>query len=171
MQRLIRMISIKQLTMTISLKKATYIEHATLVEAIFSDLKQYNINVAGCHNPIEATTEFFHAKPASVSNENKHNFIAFYKDIPIGIIDIINHFPLDKTSYIGLFAILEQHQGKHVGKRIFTTLEVLCKKTLHAHTLRLGVKKSNPVNGFWEKMGFTLISVKEDAYVMEKDII
>jgi ribosomal protein S18 acetylase RimI-like enzyme len=154
--------------MKADIRKAEYENDLEVVYKIFSNLKTYSKNVVGKIDPISAAEEFFFDTPPLLELRKKHVFIISINGTPTGLIDLLEDFPEGNVCYVGLFAIQEQDQSIGVGRMAFSMLEELCKNSMNANKLRLGVKKTNPVKGFWEKMGFTLTKELSDAFIMEK---
>jgi hypothetical protein len=73
---------------------------------------------------------------------------------PIGLVDLIDGHPEAGTVFVGLLAIAEGMQRAGWGRRAFGLVERFADIELSASRLRLAVVASNPVSGFWRRMGF-----------------
>jgi len=75
---------------------------------------------------------------------------------PVGIVDVIDGYPRAATMFIGLLAIVEGRQGNGIGRAVVRELESYARTRWRASRMRLAVVATNPVVGFWDKMGFRL---------------
>ena len=77
-----------------------------------------------------------------------------HNEHPIGVVDLIQGYPDADCSFIGLFLLREDNQAQGLGRLGYLELEKYAREHLAAARLRLAVVDSNPVQPFWEKMGF-----------------
>jgi ribosomal protein S18 acetylase RimI-like enzyme len=125
------------------------------VDALFDRLVNYSLAVDGVVRRPQAGADFATSLPPGKTSANKHVFIVRNGDEPVGLLDIIENYPAERVAFIGLLAIAEDRHGVGLGKAAFLMAERFALEELHARTLRLAVISSNPVVGFWEKMGFS----------------
>ncbi|WP_316213466.1 MULTISPECIES: GNAT family N-acetyltransferase [unclassified Bradyrhizobium] len=87
--------------------------------------------------------------------------------------------PVPGTAFIGLLAVRESAQESGVGRALFREAERFARDDLRARTLRLAVVETNPVMGFWMKMGsrptgevkpFEGEVIKSRSALMEKEL-
>ncbi len=97
----------------------------------------------------------------------------------VGLLDIVDGYPVPGTAFIGLLAVRESAQKSGVGRALFREAERLARDDLRARNLRLAVVETNPVMGFWMKMGFRPTGevkpfegevLKSSAALMEKEL-
>jgi GNAT superfamily N-acetyltransferase len=124
------------------------------VEGVFDDLQKYSTYVDGGCRREGAAFEFATARPPSASIEDKHSFVAHQDGYPVGLLDIIDGYPLLGTAFIGLLAVRENLHGAGLGRDLYTQAETFIRDDLEARVIRLAVVEANPVGGFWKRMGF-----------------
>lgn len=124
------------------------------VEAIFDDLRNYSTYIDGGYRRDGAAFEFATAHPPSVSVEDKHSFVAHKDGYPVGLLDVIDGYPLLGTAFIGLLAVRESLHGAGLGRDLYMQAETFIRGDLEARVIRLAVVEANPVIGFWKRMGF-----------------
>ncbi len=101
-------------------------------------------------------------------------YVGFYEnDQIIALMDLINKYPDNGTTFIGFFMMAASCQGKGIGTSIISdVLKYL--KSLNFKKVQLGyVKGNNQARSFWEKNSFLFTGVekKQEKYtviVMEK---
>lgn len=149
------------------------------VEAIFDELTAFSRRVDGVPRRCDAAYTFATAIPPGYPNVRKHAFLAKRGSVAVGILDVIDGYPSAGTAFIGLLAIRETAQGSGIGRALFREAERFVRDGLKAQTMRLAVVETNPVIGFWKKMGFRLTgeikpyegeALTSLAVLMEKDL-
>lgn len=125
------------------------------VNALFGRLVNYSLAVDGVVQRPQAGADFATSLPPGKTSAHKHVFIVRNGSESVGLLDIIESYPADRVAFIGLLAIAEDRHGVGLGKAAYLLAERFALEELHARTLRLAVISSNPVVGFWEKMGFS----------------
>ncbi|WP_315810656.1 MULTISPECIES: GNAT family N-acetyltransferase [unclassified Bradyrhizobium] len=148
------------------------------VETIFDELTAYSQHVDGVLRRDNAAYEFVTALPV-VTPCHKHAFLARCQGLTVGLLDIVDGYPVPGTAFIGLLAVRESAQKSGVGRALFREAERLARDDLRARNLRLAVVETNPVMGFWMKMGFRPTGevkpfegevLKSSAALMEKEL-
>ncbi|MDX8495315.1 GNAT family N-acetyltransferase [Mesorhizobium sp. VK22B] len=124
------------------------------VENIFGDLTTYSQRVDGVRRRDGAAYAFATALPPGYKPSDKHAFLVKRGDVPVGLLDVINGYPSLGTVFIGLLAIRESAQGSGIGRALVHEAEQFARYNLKARTIRLAVVETNPVFGFWTKMGY-----------------
>ena len=124
------------------------------VDAIFDDLTTYSMRVDGVPKREDAASAFVTALPLGCESHNAHAFLAKRDVRAIGLLHLTNGYPTSGTAFIGLLAICQNAQGSGFGRALCQAAEQFARKHLHVHTLRLAVVATNPVSGFWARMGF-----------------
>ncbi|WP_167367626.1 GNAT family N-acetyltransferase [Methylobacterium pseudosasicola] len=124
------------------------------VDAVFDDLTAYSMRVDGVPRRADAASAFVTALPPGCAPRNKHAFLARCDDTAIGLLDLIDGYPKAGTAFIGLLAIRQSAQGSGLGRMLCQAAERFARDTLQAQSLRLAVVETNPVLGFWTRMGF-----------------
>lgn len=124
------------------------------VDAVFEELRRYSADTDGVAKRRDAAYAFFNAVPPGHPRDKKHAFLAKNDEWIVGLVDMIADYPAPGTVFVGLLAIREPLQGRGLGKALWLTAECFARDALNARRVRLAVVESNPVIGFWTKMGF-----------------
>lgn len=124
------------------------------VDAVFDELRAFSKRVDGVPKKHHAAQAFATSLPPKHAPHKKYAFLAKAGGRTIGLLDMIADYPSTGTVFIGLLAISERFQKSGFGRALWCTAERFAREQLDAKTLRLAVIESNPVLGFWEKMGF-----------------
>lgn len=124
------------------------------IEAVFDDLRAYPHRVDGTGGRADAAHEFVAARPPGCDPRDKHAFVAHRNGIPIGLLDLIGDHPRPGTAFVGLLAVRESQHGAGLGRALYARAEAIMRFRLKARTARLAVVETNPVSGFWRRMGF-----------------
>jgi GNAT superfamily N-acetyltransferase len=130
------------------------INDIALVDEILDGLQEYSMRVDGVPKMTDGARHLLSATPDGYGHESKHVFAVMSGSEPIGVVDIIRDFPNPSTAFIGLLAVMEVHQRRALGRAAFKAIEEFARCKLKASKLRLAVVATNPVDGFWLKMGF-----------------
>lgn len=138
---------------TISLVPAA-LDELSEVNTIFDELTTYSQRVDGVRRRGDAAYTFVTAVPAAHPHARKHAFLAKRGERAVGLLDLIDGYPSPGTTFIGMLAVRESAQGSGVGRALFREAERFARDELKARTMRLAVVETNPVVGFWTKMGF-----------------
>lgn len=123
------------------------------VESIFDELTTYSLRVDGVPRRDSAAKSFATGLPPGCMPYGKHAFLAKRENLAVGLLDIVNGYPLPGTAFVGLLAVRESVQGLGIGRALFREAEQFARNKLNARTIRLAVVETNPVFGFWTKMG------------------
>ncbi|MCJ2122538.1 GNAT family N-acetyltransferase [Methylobacterium sp. J-077] len=124
------------------------------MDTVFDDLTAYSMRIDGVPRREDAASAFVTALPPGCEPRNRHAFLAKCEAASIGLLHLIDGYPTAGTAFIGLLAIRQSAQGAGLGRALCQTTERFARKNLHVHTLRLAVVATNPVQGFWTRMGF-----------------
>lgn len=147
------------------------------VEAIFHDLRNYSRRVDGEYQRNGAAREFATAFPKGSHIRHKHALVAYRLERPVGLLDIIDAYPVRGTAFIGLLALRESLHGAGLGRLLYSQAEQFIQGYLRSQTIRIAVIETNPVSGFWHHMGFRPTgevkpyereSISSQAILMEK---
>lgn len=130
------------------------IANVALVDKVLDGLQQYSIRVDGVPKMTDGARHLLTAIPDGYDRDSKYVFAIMLGSEPIGVVDIIRDFPARSTAFIGLLAIVESHQRRGLGCATVQAIERFARRKLVASKLRLAVVATNPVLGFWHKMGF-----------------
>ena len=108
----------------------------------------------------ETIKDDLYATPNNCSIENKF-YLGFYENEKlIAILDLILNYPDKDTSYIGLFMVDSNFQGKNIGTNIISGMIEYLK--LFYDFIKLGYVSTNVQSkNFWEKQGFDEVDVVE----------
>jgi ribosomal protein S18 acetylase RimI-like enzyme len=130
------------------------IADVALVDKILDGLQEYSIRVDGVTKMTDGARHLLAATPDGYDRNSKYTFAIMLDSEPIGVVDVIRDFPARSTAFIGLLGIVESHQRRGLGRAALHAIERLARRKLAASKLRLAVVATNPVLGFWQKMGF-----------------
>lgn len=130
------------------------INDIALVDEILDGLREYSMMVDGVPKMADGARHLLTATPDGFDRESKHVFAVISGSRPVGVVDIIRDFPHPSTAFIGLLAVMEPYQRRGLGRATFKAVERFARRRLGASKLRLAVVATNPVLGFWLKMGF-----------------
>ena len=149
-----------------------------LVQEILEDAPTYQLNTEGIgFISKDAGLSTLTALPPNCKAHQKHVFLLREGAAPIGVADVIQGFPDDETSFLGLLLVRESLQRQGLGEHFYRQLETIIVSELGCKKIRLAVVDSNPAAGFWGKMGFVFTgetrphegaSLKSVKRVMEK---
>ncbi len=130
---------------------------------------------------LSAGHELLTELPPNCESNQKYVLLIEENEKNLGVIDLIDGYPQKGTVYIGLFLLRENLQKKNTGRLAYVALEDFIQKNkivFKAEKLRLAFLESNPVEGFWLKMGFVRTGeskpylsgeLKTTAILMEKN--
>jgi GNAT superfamily N-acetyltransferase len=130
------------------------LEAKDLVQNILDRAPQYRMNVDGIADAPNDGLDSLTAIPPNCSMEQKYFLVLHSAGHPIGIADVVKDFPKPGTAFLGLFLLQENQQKKGLGLKGYELLENLIRNELCCNKIRLAVVDSNPVQPFWEKLGF-----------------
>ncbi|SFK37295.1 GNAT family N-acetyltransferase [Methylorubrum salsuginis] len=121
---------------------------------VFDDLRDYSRRVDGTDARANAAHDLLTVRPPGCDPRDKHAFLVYRHGVPIGLLDLIGDHPRPGTAFIGLLAVRESEHRAGLGRALYARAESIMRLRLKARTARLAVVESNPVSGFWQKMGF-----------------
>lgn len=102
------------------------------------------------------------ALPPHTSCEDKF-YLGFYNgEELVAVMDLIFHYPNEKTAFVGFFMMNSRYQGRGIGSAIIADSLLYLKKIGFA-SVRLGYRKENAQSEhFWRKNGFTPTGIETD---------
>ena len=108
----------------------------------------------------ENLKECLTALPDGKTMQDK-TFVGFYDEGRLlALLDLIYHYPDEKTAFIGWFMMNKERQGKGVGTAIVEEIFTFLKEKGYYY-VRLGYVKGNEESRcFWTKNGFAPIGVE-----------
>ncbi len=124
-----------------------------LVDELLTGLRSYSMAVDGVTKRFDAAKHFLTALPPGMRPASKRSLLIQQGQMSVGLIDLVIGYPDPGTAFIGLLAIIESRQGKGIGREAYNVVERALLKD-GTKRARLAVIESNPVGGFWRKMGF-----------------
>ena len=124
------------------------------VDRLLDRLTRYSMLVDGVPKMRDGARHLLTATPPGKKAEDKHVFKVVYGADTVGIIDIIKDYPQNGVAFIGLLAIAEDSHRQGLGRQTYQGLEALAQQQMKASIIRLAIVDANPVEGFWERMGF-----------------
>ena len=107
------------------------------------------------------------ALPPMKTYDDKHYFGFYEGKTLVAVMDLIEKYPNEHTSFIGFFMVDKAYQGKGVGSGIVQ--EVFKELKKHYTHVRLGYINTNlQAKSFWHKNGFenTGITSKQELYTV-----
>jgi len=135
--------------------KPADLQDEPVVDGLLDQLTTYSMLVDGVPKAKDGARRFLTAFPASRSPESKQPFLVMHDAEPMGLADVIDGYPTAAVAFIGLLAVKEGDQRKGLGRAAYELLERFAHDRLKVGTMRLAVVETNPVVGFWHKMGFS----------------
>lgn len=154
------------------------IKDATIIQEILEAAPNYEKNISGGFVGEKAAEDLMQALPPGIDQNDKH--VLLIKDENYkGVIDLVFGYPNGHTVFLGLLLLREDVQGNSFGKKSYQLIEDYIAQFEQVDRIRLAVVESNPVIGFWKKMGFTATgeikpyengSFKSRAILMEKKL-
>lgn len=100
--------------------------------------------------------EMLEALPPKVSHKSKYFYGIHLNGNLIGCIDVIRGWPENDTAHIGLLLLVEQYQGKGIGRMAFNALCRVISSWPEVEKFRIGVIATNtPAFPFWKALGFS----------------
>lgn len=100
--------------------------------------------------------------PPNTSGEDKF-YLGFYNEGElVAVMDLIFHYPNEKTAFVGFFMMNSRYQGRGIGSAIIADSLLYLKKIGFA-SVRLGYRKGNTQSEhFWRKNGFEPTGIETD---------
>lgn len=123
------------------------------IQIILDEAPTYHMNTEGIHPIPNAGRETLTALPEGFNGKLKHVLVLTLHGEDIGVVDLLENFPEKGTAFLGLLLLKESHQGKGLGRLCFLEVQKYI-MSLDCQRIRIAVVDSNPVEPFWEKMGF-----------------
>ncbi len=147
------------------------------VQNILDSAPTYYMNVEGVSKLPGSAKNLFEDLPPGSSYADKYVLFIENDERPIGVIDLVFHYPHTRVAFIGLFLIGEKYHGGGVGTESYKLLESLISE-FDVDSIQLGVNDTNPrALTFWTKRGFKKngrtrlnqgLKVSSTVHVMEK---
>ncbi len=128
-------------------------EDAPLLQGLLEQVPRFFQAVDGCPPGPSAALELLHEMPQTPGQCQKLDFFIEENDHLVGGVDVLFHYPEAGVAFIGLFFLIEPMQGMKLGKKAYAELEALLVSNSMT-AVECGVVDLNPVEGFWQKMGF-----------------
>lgn len=143
---------IKKFSKQYSVKQADDTQYPQIYELCKSNTKYYDYIRTTVS--MEDIKEDLMALPPNKSVEDKY-FLCYYdQKTLIAIVDLIKHFPIENTAYIGLFMLSEDKQGQGIGTIIYREIEQALKSEGFNYIQLAFVKENKEAELFWKKNGF-----------------
>jgi len=133
--------------------RRVHLDSASLIQEILESAPNYTRNTEGVENIPSDGIDSLNAIPEGCKHDQKYFMVVYQGDDDIGVVDLIFGFPDHETAFLGLLLLRESHQGTGLGKETYLAVESLVREK-GFRKVRLAVVDSNPVQRFWEKLGF-----------------
>ncbi len=89
----------------------------------------------------------------------------------IGICAYYNNDPDFKYAYLSMIAVLNEHKGKHIAQNLLlSSIANLTESNFEKYILDVD-KNNKSAYGLYIKLGFRLLSEKEEKYTLVMDLI
>jgi GNAT superfamily N-acetyltransferase len=124
------------------------------VDRLLDRLTAYSLAVGGVPKERDGASRLLSETPPGRDAAAKKTVEVTLDQEPIGLADLVEGYPRDGVTFIGLLAIVEDRHGLGLGRAAFEAVEAYARERLNARALRLAFVDTNPVEGFWQKMGF-----------------
>ena len=131
-------------------------EAESIVQEVFNSAPRYHFNTEGVEQVPGAARSALTALPPDVKVDQKFTFLLRVGERVVGFADLIRGYPDAETAYLGLLLIREPEQQKGWGREFYRKLEALAAHEWGCRALRLSIVDSNPVQSFWDKLGFEM---------------
>lgn len=128
-------------------------EDSPRIQAVLDQAPTYTMNTEGVPMSPSGAQETLRTIPPGFSFDRKRVFLIQSGGEDVGVADVLEGFPSQGIAFIGLLLLAEPHQGKGLGAQAYQLLEAYVKQNGLAR-VQIAVVDSNPVEKFWEKMGF-----------------
>ena len=110
----------------------------------------------------ESILQDMQALPPRKTYEDKYYLGFWEQEKLVAVLDLITHFPNEKTAFFGFFMMNSAVQQQGIGSRIVSECAAAL-KTLGFSYIRLGFAKGNPQSEhFWRKNGFAETSIETE---------
>jgi GNAT superfamily N-acetyltransferase len=155
------------------------VEDSAIIQEILDGAPRYTMNTEGVSRDPEGGISTLQALPPGCRYDQKYVWILEQDGDAIGVVDVIRDFPQPGTALLGLLLIQEAFQSQGLGRKAYQTVEDQIRAELGCSLIRLAIVDSNPVQAFWEKMGFHLTGetrphegakIQSTKRVMEKSL-
>ena len=134
--------------------KSIGLKDEQLVDELLDQLKSYSLLVDGVPKRMGSAKHLLTATPPGRTLSHKNVFAVMRGTEAIGLVDMIKDYPDAFVTFVGLLAIKESRRHLGLGRQSYELVERYARDQLTADTIRLAVVDTNPVAGFWRKMGF-----------------
>jgi GNAT superfamily N-acetyltransferase len=125
-----------------------------IVDGLLRRLTSYSLAVDGVAWREDGARHFLMARPPGLRASAKHTFVVEHSGAPVGLVDLIDGWPTAGTATIGLLAIAEDLHGQGLGHHAYALVERFVRDQCGCRSIRIAVVATNPVIGFWHRMGF-----------------
>lgn len=144
----------------ITFKRLT-LDDSDVLQSVLERAVKYSFYADGLdYVPKESAKTVLIEIPPGISYEDKYVFLISNNECPVGVIDVINGYPDLETAFIGLLLIAEDMHGHGLGRLSYEKLELFIRDELEMNKIMLAYLESNPVEGFWSKLGYSKIEEK-----------
>lgn len=133
-------------------KRATRAD-LSAIERVFNQLPRYSLAVDGRTKTKDAALKTLESLPPDCTPDGKHLWIAYRRGMPVGLVDLFEDFPRPGIGFVGLLVVSERFHRRGIGRALCAELERRARR-LKQRRLRLVVIDTNPVQGYWKRMGF-----------------
>ena len=148
------------------------------VQRVLESAPDYAISIQGAPFDAHEATRTFREIPPGVDSSAKKVFGIYTDNKLVGVVDLIDGFPVVTTAMLGLLLISGTHRRHGLGTRAARSVEALVSSWGTSDRIRVGVVRTNALALiFWETMGYTATGelrpweegmVRSEVVVMEK---
>ena len=118
-------------------------DEITAVKHLFDAAPRYAKFFPSSIVDVAQVTDIFSSLPDKKSAADKFVFGVYQAGVLVGFVDLIRSYPSDSTAYIGLLLIPENHEGRGLGRAIFSELETLVQQWPSIKSFQLGIIRTN----------------------------
>lgn len=130
-------------------------EDEEAVLAVFAKAPAYFMHVEGRLPTLEIVRNEMYGMPEKPSAMHFKEFLLILIDgQPAGAVEMHFHHPQEGIAYIGLFLLIEEMQGRGLGRTACRALEKYASEEYSIKSFRLAVSDDQEVSDFWRKQGF-----------------
>lgn len=126
------------------------------VQRVLESAPDYANAIQGVPFDALEATRTFTELPPGVDPSAKTVLGVYSNDELVGVVDLIDGFPVATTAMLGLLLIAGTHHRRGLGTRVVHAVEDLVTSWGTCDRIRIGIVRANaPAFAFWEAVGYS----------------